>query len=194
MRWTWCVIVGVLAGCDSGAPDCDKAVMAATKQFGAQDGREIATILTKSCESSWTGAQRTCVATAKRFDAVLACVPDLGPQLEIVRAKVKEIEAKAAFEQSVKDAAEAADKLQKLSTEVDALNDKVSKAVDAVLNAQNDADRAAAKAVLTRLQKDKADLEQRVTDAKATAARAERMKGVHISKECLDNPLAKGCQ
>jgi hypothetical protein len=30
--------------------------------------------------------------------------------------------------------------------------------------------------------------------ATAAAARAQRAKGVTISKECMDNPLAKGCQ
>jgi hypothetical protein len=36
-------------------------------------------------------------------------------------------------------------------------------------------------------------MEQRIAEAKAAAARAERKKGVKISKECQDNPLAKGC-
>lgn len=194
MRWTWCVVVGVLAACDSGAPNCDNAVAAATKQFGAQDGRLISGVLTKSCESGWSGAARACVAAATSFDAVLACVPNLGPDVEALKLEVKELEAKSAFDQSIKDAAEAAEKLRKLATELDALDARVTKAVNAVINAQNDADRSSASATLKQLQAEKADLGVRVAEAKAAAARAERQKGVHISKECLDNPLAKGCQ
>jgi len=36
-------------------------------------------------------------------------------------------------------------------------------------------------------------MEKRIQEARNAAAKAERAKGVHISKECLDNPLAKGC-
>jgi len=32
-----------------------------------------------------------------------------------------------------------------------------------------------------------------IAAAKAAAEHNERMKGVHVKQECLDNPLAKGC-
>ena len=60
-------------------------------------------------------------------------------------------------------------------------------------DAQNDADRASAKARLIKLQQEQAEMKQRAAEARAAAERAERKKGVKISKECLDNPLAKGC-
>jgi len=59
--------------------------------------------------------------------------------------------------------------------------------------AQNDADREAAKSRLQQLQREKSDMEARVAAAKEAAAKGERVKGVKVSKECLDNPLAKGC-
>jgi hypothetical protein len=85
------------------------------------------------------------------------------------------------------------DRLAKLADEQRALGERITRAVDAVANAQSDSDRSAAKAQLTALQREKADLDKRVAAARADAAKAARDKGVKIRKECLDNPLAKGC-
>lgn len=60
--------------------------------------------------------------------------------------------------------------------------------------AQNDADRAAAKAKLEALRKERAEMDARIAAAKAAASKAQRKQGAKISKECLDNPLAKGCE
>ena len=60
-------------------------------------------------------------------------------------------------------------------------------------SAQTDADRRAAQANLDKLRQQKFEMEKRIQEAKNAAAKAERVKGVHLSKECLDNPLAKGC-
>ena len=73
------------------------------------------------------------------------------------------------------------------------MDKKLASAVDNVVAAQNDADRAAAKSKLEQLRKEKAEMEARIAAARAAAARAERLKGAKISKECQDNPLAKGC-
>jgi hypothetical protein len=88
---------------------------------------------------------------------------------------------------------EAMERVRTIELDLDAFNAKVNAAVDAVVNAQNDADRAAAKARLDGLRTEKLDLEQRVAAAKAAAAKAERAQGVRVSPECMDNPLAKGC-
>jgi hypothetical protein len=106
-------------------------------------------------------------------------------------ARRKKAEAEAA--QAVHDANDAKEKLEKITKDLDDLNDKVSTAVNAVADAQNDADRASAKAKLVALQKEQFEMKQRAADAKAAAEKAERRKGVKVSKECLDNPLAKGC-
>jgi chromosome segregation ATPase len=189
MRWSWCVIVGVLAGCDSGAPDCRKAVSVATKL--ASDDALLSQLLADSCQSGWTGAQRTCVAAAKTLDGMIACVPEL---TDVMQARLESAKAKAEADKAMAAAKAAGDEVAKLAADLDALNDKVAKAVDAIVQAKTDAERAAAKTTLDSLRKEKSELEQRVAEAKAASARAERMKGVHISKECLDNPLAKGCQ
>ena len=71
---------------------------------------------------------------------------------------------------------------------------QINGAIAAVEAAQGDADRAAAKSKLASLQRAQAEMQERIRAAKAAADLAERRKGVKISKECLDNPLAKGCQ
>jgi hypothetical protein len=101
--------------------------------------------------------------------------------------------ANAAAEKAIKDAKEAKEKLDQVEKSLDELNEKVGKAVDSVVAAQNDADRGAAKARLIELQKEQYEMKQRVAAAKAAADAAERHKGVHVKQECLDNPLAKGC-
>ncbi len=102
-------------------------------------------------------------------------------QAEMVAAEAVK-EAKAAYEQ-----------VEKLQADAEALSQRVDAAVDAIASAQSQADRDSATAALKALQLEKAELEARLAEAKAKSARAERMKGVQISKECLDNPLAKGC-
>lgn len=78
-----------------------------------------------------------------------------------------------------------------ITAEADA--DEREKAPDPIAAAQNEADREAAKAKLQALRKEKAEASQRIDAAKAAAGKAPRVKGVKISKECMDNPLARGC-
>ena len=101
--------------------------------------------------------------------------------------------AERARDQAVQEAKEAQDKVEKLSNDLADLDKKVNSAVNGVVAAQNDADRKAAAANLATLQQQKRDMEQRIAAAKAAADKANRAKGLHISQECLDNPLAKGC-
>lgn len=58
--------------------------------------------------------------------------------------------------------------------------------------AQTEADRRAAQAILDKLLQQERELEQRM-GARRIAAQAQRCRCLHISKECLDSPLAKGC-
>ncbi len=113
---------------------------------------------------------------------------DESAEAEKAKAKAEEI-AQAA----VKDAQEAQEKVERLAADLADLDKKVSAAVDSVVSAQNDADRAKATDKLKQLQKDKYEMEARIADAKSKAARAERLKGAKISPECKANPLAKGC-
>jgi colicin import membrane protein len=106
--------------------------------------------------------------------------------------KLKE-EAQKIAEKAAADAKEAQERVAKLSNDLIDLGHRVDQATDALASAQNDADRQSARSKLDQLRKERAEMEQHIADAKAAAAKAERAKGVHVSKECLDNPLAKGC-
>ena len=112
---------------------------------------------------------------------------------ESEESKKKELEAQVQRDEAVKSAQEAQEKVERLAADLADLDKKLGAAVDNVVAAQSEADRANAKAKLEQLRKEKAEMEGRIAQAKAAAARAERLKGAKISKECQENPLAKGC-
>jgi uncharacterized protein YqfA (UPF0365 family) len=130
----------------------------------------------------------------------LALVAAVGLIFFALQRKRESDEANAAKERAeevtrkaVQEAKDAQEKVEKLSNDLADLDKKVNSAVDAVMTAQNDADRNSARANLEKLRREKFEMEQRIQAARAAAAKAERAKGVHLSKECLENPLAKGC-
>lgn len=94
---------------------------------------------------------------------------------------------------AMKTAREAVELVEKLQHELDELDKRVTTAVDSVVAAQNDADRASAKAKLEQLRREKAEMDAKLAAARAEAQKAARKRGPKISKECEDNPLAKGC-
>lgn len=96
--------------------------------------------------------------------------------------------------EALKDAAEAMERVEALSRDLDAFAVKLDAAINDVTSAQNDADRKAATEKLRALQNERAEMKARIAAAKAAAARAERRKGSVVSKECMNNPLAKGCE
>jgi hypothetical protein len=97
-------------------------------------------------------------------------------------------------DEAVKAANEAQEKVNALAAAQEEMINQINSANAAVKSAQTNADRAAAESKLAKLQQAQAEMQERIKAAKDAAARAERLKGVKISKECLDNPLAKGCQ
>src|SRR5207253_19497 len=90
------------------------------------------------------------------------------------REEVERIKAEEIAAQSVKDAKAAQDEVTKLLADAEALSQRMTAAVDAVANAQNQADRDSATAALKTLRAEQADLEQRIAQAKAKSAKAER--------------------
>ena len=108
----------------------------------------------------------------------LAGCEDNGTDDDLQKAAIAEQEARKA----IQSANEAQAKLDKLTKDLDALNEKLAKALDAVLTAHNDADRAAAKARLQQLQQEQAELRH-----------IQVPIGDFDTPECLRNPLAKGC-
>ena len=112
---------------------------------------------------------------------------------ETDKAEEAKKQAEIAAQQAIKDSEEAKEKLNKVMKDLDEIESKVSQAVTAVADAQNDADRKSAADRLKKLQQEQFEMKQRAAEARAAADRAERRKGVKISKECMENPLAKGC-
>jgi colicin import membrane protein len=104
-------------------------------------------------------------------------------------AEKAEANAKAAEEV----AKAAKERVDKLDSDMKAQNEQLESAQVAVKNAKSANDLRAAQDNLDRLRQQKFEMEQRIAAARAASAKAERAKGVHISKECMENPLAKGC-
>jgi len=182
------IVVVLLVAC-SKPDDCERLV----KKMGAvpelkrhKSDDELVAECRKAIDKVKDDPMIKCVLDADGDDAVRACT-----QAQLERMRAKEAELMAA--QAVKDAQEARDKLDKIQADLDDLNKRVDQGVQDVTSASNKADIEAAKAKLVQLQKDQQDMMRRIAEAKAAAAKAERAKGVHISPECLKNPLAKGC-
>jgi len=112
--------------------------------------------------------------------------PSTEDRAELEKAKSEAVEAR-------KDADAGMERVERLARALEDLDTKVTEAVDAVVAARNDADRANAKAKLEQLRREKAEMDRRIQDAKARAPRSRRMYGQPVSKECQENPLAKGC-
>jgi hypothetical protein len=98
--------------------------------------------------------------------------------------------ASAEYGKQVKEAQALLEKAQK---DLDENAAKVDKAIADVGAAQDAVALKAAQTRLQQLQRDQAEMRARVEEAKRAAEKAQRAKGVHISQECLNNPLAKGC-
>jgi colicin import membrane protein len=103
------------------------------------------------------------------------------------------VQAKQIADKAVKDAQAAQDRVAQLDREFQDLNKGLNDAQSAVSAAKTVADRESAQNRLNELRNQKLEMERRIQKAKDDAATAERRKGVHLSKECLENPLAKGC-
>lgn len=109
-------------------------------------------------------------------------------------AQAKQAQAELQAKAAQKEATDATDRVNQLATNLEVLSKKTEKATDAVVAAQNDADRSSAKAALDKLRQDKAALEANIAAARQAAFTAQRRAGAHVKQECLDNALAPGCQ
>jgi len=132
----------------------------------------------------------TAIASIGVIVAIVLTIKALGG--EDSANKDKEVAERRAKE-AEKLAQEAQDKVERLQKDLQDMDKKVGMAVDSVVAAQNDADRASAKANLEKLRREKADMEVRIQAAKDAAALAKRKQGAQVSAECQNNPLAKGC-
>ncbi|HEX7703830.1 MAG TPA: hypothetical protein VF403_23980 [Kofleriaceae bacterium] len=187
MRTIWCgVVLVALAACDAGAPNCKDAVAKAVNN-NTQVSRDEQAILTQVCEAKkWSGDVRGCLSRATSKSAATTCLKPVMVDLEAATAE-------AAARQASADAKAAVDQLEALQTELDASVKEIDAAVTAVLNATSDAERSKATATLSAAHAKRANLEAKLVAATARVNAAQRAKAVHVSQECLDNPLAPGC-
>jgi hypothetical protein len=181
MRTIWGVVLVALAACDAGAPTCKDAVAKAVKN-GAQMSSDEQAILVDSCEArKWSGDVRGCLSRATSSSAVATC-------LKPVIVDVQAATADAAFRRASAEAKAVADQIQALATERDARLKGIDAAVNAMANATSDSERKTAAETLKAAQIKVADLEARLAAATAKANAA-----LHVSQDCLDNPLAPNC-
>jgi len=166
-------LVLAVTACSSGATAPSQAPVGATAS--CVEGASSAC----TCTDGGQGAQ---VCTAAGTFGACECTADA----RVARAEADAAEARL-------EAREATEIVERLQRDVATLDERTQKAVDMVVAAQTDADRANAKARLEALRKEKEEMDRRLAEARARAAKAERQRGTKIREECLDNPLAKGC-
>lgn len=133
----------------------------------------------RKCEELFTPAQTAAITDA--LTPKTATAPT-GDAERAARAK------QAAIERD-----QAASELAELEKAHRAADAKVASAREALAAAKTAAEREAATAVVHQHEQAVAELAAQVKTAMAKLARAERLRGVAVTKECLDNPLAKGC-
>ena len=184
-----------LAGCGD-APSCEDAFHKFGKAADISND-EMKDAVAACTKDGYAGDTRRCIAKATSLDELEPCVekePGFS-RLEKDRreAVLAKQQAEKAAEAAIKSARDAQQQVEKISKDLAELSAKVDAAVDALAASRNEADRAAAKAKLDDLHKQRAELEQRMQAARDAANRAARARGVTISKECIDNPLAAGC-
>lgn len=114
-------------------------------------------------------------------------------QNQAEKDRAAKVLAEQQAEQAMKESREAQERVAQLDSEFRDLGDKLSGAQVALTAAKTEADRRAAQAKLDELNQQKLEMERRIQAARAAAEKAKRKGGIHLSKECLENPLAKGC-
>lgn len=127
--------------------------------------------------------------------AVSGLATHLAPRSERIAAVKDASGAEITAAQALKDAQRAKEQLDKLVRELDELDDQIARAADAVVEADTDADRAAAKARLEQLLQEQHDLTMRTVAPRALVFRPERLKYQYlvVPRQCIENPLAKEC-
>jgi hypothetical protein len=95
--------------------------------------------------------------------------------------------------QAIQDAQAAREKLEIVMWRLDQIDMRIARATEAVTGADNDTGRAAAEARLRQLIEERDELLQRARVSRALADRGDRLKCVCVPRQCIDNPLAKGC-
>lgn len=211
------LVLIALLGCGGGSKDADRCPATVDKIIGTPSGdgwarkseaekskalavrAEVSKAVTESCRTlSWSAEMHDCVAKADDSKAGLrACDELLSPdQLTAVKDALMP-KAVPADVRDTKDAttaiAEAEAKLQRIEQDRAKVKLELDAYIEEVSSAKTKDERDKAEQIALQMKEMVALLDERIDEAKAEVAKAKRRKGVTISKECLDNPLAKGC-
>jgi chromosome segregation ATPase len=180
------VIAIVLVGCKD-RDDCEKLLDRSpgvhTKASLAECREDLATLRKDPTVR--------CIIEAETDEAARRCLQ--GAVDAAAAAAEAAQQARARADDAARAARSAQQTVEQLSQEIEAVDKQLSAVAESLMTARSDADRAVAKSRLEQLRKEKSDVEQRIRAAAAAVNAAERAEGVHLSKECLENPLAKGC-
>lgn len=133
------------------------------------------------------------IVVATLVAIIAAVTPVTAAQAHYERERQLALRAQHDAEAAVAQAQAAVEKVEQLEHDVQEQNRQLSNARSRLNGAQTDADRRVAQPILDKLLHQKLELDQRI-GARRLAAEKARTTCLHISKECLDNPLAKGCQ
>jgi hypothetical protein len=122
------------------------------------------------------------------------CVNPVGSvPADVQRASEEVRRAGREAELAPQKAKEAQDRVASLARDFKDFDKRLGDAQAALIEAETETERRTAQAKFEELRRQKLDLERRVQAAKDAAASAERTTDIHLSKECLDNPLGQGC-
>lgn len=200
------VVAVVLAACGGPSDDCERIydkLVASVPTFHKDEAKWLRSCRAEA-EPPTSDPELRCTLEADSATAVRHCMHDrydsdadalekFGRQQEALAAEKAVAKAKAEADEAAKAAAEAMHRTEALERDLTDLTTKLDDAIRGAATVQNDIDRATARVRLEQLGARRAELERRIAEAKAAAARAQRGQGITVSKDCLDNPLAKGC-
>ena len=153
------LLVVVVAACGGAKDDCERFA----EKMATVGGNEHK--LAADCQADPSVSKSPvvkCVLAAETQKAVHRCMREEADVDKESAAKLAEREAVARAEQAQKDAMEAMEKVTKIEADLGALSQRVDAAIQAVMAAQNDADRRAANERLLQLQREKAEMERRI--------------------------------
>jgi hypothetical protein len=179
------VLVLVAVGC-GGTPSCEHAFGKAAKTIGSNANLVV---LTDVCTTlKFSDDTRRCIASASSEDEVETCA---GRDPSWARNEARQQQADRAVDRAhalVDDAQNKAKDATDSALALEALSRKVDAATDALAAAQNDAQRAAAKAMLDQLRSELEKLETRHRQDRAAEDEA-----VRTLQRCAADPDGSGC-
>jgi hypothetical protein len=180
-----CALLAVAAGCKDAAKAPAPAASKPTGPAAVEAAGRAHEGVDEAVRRAQEAAERARAAGVEIVNAA---------QQGQTEAEIAAAKARAVANEAVKAATAARERIPQLEQGAVEMTNRIDEMLAAVSSAQNEAERVAARAKLAVLQKANAELAAELAAVKAQVAKAERLEGTTVSKECRENPLAKGCQ